>query len=185
MSHDGTDVYEPSAAECEALAKRFHPKFTWSMLHDHEKQGLIDEWRQEQAMREPPKQGSASPRPVSRVASEADLGRVVDTVARLVELQPLAAKSTAKASAHLVIRAVGKVLRPVITREQQQRADLQRDLALMRREWAEQSRRFHDLQSGLLAELCMHKRDENDERAQRLDDLEERVDAAIAELARR
>ena len=180
MNPDGADIYEPSLDEREALARRFHPDFTWSMLRDDERKGLLAEWRTEQVKREPPKQ-ARSPVAVKRQVSQAEFVRVIDAVAKLVELQPMATK----ASAQIALRTVGRVLRPVITREQQQRAELQRDLSRMRREWAEQSCRFNDLFSGLLTELCAHKRDENDARAERLDELEDRVDATIAKLARR
>src|SRR5579864_4890563 len=163
MSPDGADIYEPSLNEREALARRFHPDFTWSMLRDDERKGLLAEWRTGQIKKEPPKR-AASPVAAARAVSEADFIRVVDTVKKLAELQPLATKATAQ----VVVRTVGRVLHPVIMREQQQRADLQRDLSRMRREWAEQSRRFNDLLSGLLVELCVHKRDENYERAERL-----------------
>ena len=186
MAPNGADVYEPSAAERETLAKRFHAKLTWSMLHDHEKQGLLDEWREQQAKKEPPHQAIASAnQQVPRAVSAADFVRLTDAVTKLAKAQPISATATTKAAAHLAVRTVGRVLRPILAREQKERAELQRDLASMRREWAQQSRRFDDLATGVLAELCVHKRDENDERAQRLDQLEARVDAAIAKLARR
>ena len=180
MNPDGANIYEPSEEDREAIARRYHPKLTWATLHDEERRALLTEWRVEQLKKEPPKQTHA-PLTTTHAVSQTELMRVVDAVAKLIELQPLAAKG----SAHLAVRTVGRVLRPILERERRQRADLQQDLSQMRREWAEQSRRFNDLLSGLLAELCMHKRDENDERAERLDELEERVDAAIAELARR
>jgi hypothetical protein len=177
MDLNGNDI-APSAEEQEALARRFHPKFTWKMLNEDERNDLLDEWRHR---RRNLAIAPSQPKTTTRAVSEADAMRMLDAVQTLVKMQPMAAK----ASAHLAVRTVGRVLRPLIGREKQQRAELQRDLSLMRREWAEKSRRLDDLLGGLLAELCLHKRDENDARAERLDELEERVDAAIADLARR
>src|SRR5690349_2131153 len=123
---DGADIYEPGPNDLEALARRFHPDFTWGMLRDDERKGLLAEWRRDQSMRGSPRQETHASTAVSRAASETDLVRLVGTVQKLVELQSLAAKTATKASAHLVIRTVGRVLHPIIEREQQQRSEMQR-----------------------------------------------------------